>query len=52
MLACAIAAGVVSGCGSTNEEFSAREADNALAALDAAQEFVDEGRCDAASRRA
>ncbi len=51
MLACAIVAGVVSGCGGSGQDFSAREADNALAALDAAQEFVDEGRCEAADRR-
>lgn len=41
----------VSGCGSTDETFSNSEADNALAALDAIQEYVDEGRCERASRR-
>lgn len=51
LLACAIAAWVVSGCGSSGEKFDSGEADRALAALDAAQEYVDEGRCEAASRR-
>lgn len=41
----------VSGCGSSNEKFTDSEADNALAALDAIQEYVDEGRCERASRR-
>jgi hypothetical protein len=42
---------VVSGCGSSNEKFSSSEADNALAALDAVQEYVDEGRCNSARSR-
>lgn len=49
-LLCALIA-VVSGCGSSNEKFSFSEADNALAALDAAQEYVDEGRCNSARSR-
>lgn len=47
---CALIA-VVSGCGSSDEKFSASEADNALAALDAVQEYVDEGRCNRARSR-
>lgn len=42
---------VVSGCGSSDEKFSSSEADNALAALDAVQEYVDEGRCNSARSR-
>lgn len=42
---------VVGGCGSTDETFSASEADRALAALDAVQEYVDEGRCNSAESR-
>ncbi|MGH2958890.1 MAG: hypothetical protein ACRDKE_04750 [Solirubrobacterales bacterium] len=49
-LICALIA-VVSGCGSADEKFSASEADNALAALDAVQENVDEGRCNRARSR-
>ena len=49
-LICALIA-VVSGCGSSNEKFSDSEADNALAALDAVQEYVDEGRCNSARSR-
>ncbi|MGK2878685.1 MAG: hypothetical protein ACSLFF_08970 [Solirubrobacterales bacterium] len=39
------------GCGGTDEKFTSGEADRALAALDAVQEYVDEGRCSAAARR-
>lgn len=42
---------VVSGCGNSDEKFSDSEADNALAALDAVQEYVDEGRCNRARSR-
>lgn len=49
-LICALIA-VASGCGSSNEKFSDSEADNALAALDAVQEYVDEGRCNRARSR-
>lgn len=49
-LLCALIA-VISGCGSANEKFSDSEADNALAALDAVQEYVDEGRCNRARSR-
>lgn len=49
-LICALIA-VVSGCGSSNQKFSSSEADNALAALDAVQEYVDEGRCNRARSR-
>lgn len=42
---------VISGCGSSNEKFTDSEADNALAALDAVQEYVDEGRCNSARSR-
>lgn len=41
----------VSGCGSSDETFTSAEADRALAALDAIQEYVDEGQCTKASRR-
>lgn len=50
MLICALLA-VASGCGSSDEKFSGSEADNALAALDAVQEYVDEGRCNRARSR-
>jgi hypothetical protein len=49
-LLCALIA-VISGCGSSDEKFSDSEADNALAALDAVQEYVDEGRCNSARSR-
>jgi hypothetical protein len=49
-LFCALLVGA-SGCGGTNEQFTEGEADRALAALDAVQEYVDAGRCAAASRR-
>lgn len=49
-LTCALIA-VISGCGSSDEKFSNSEADNALAALDAVQEYVDEGRCNRARSR-
>lgn len=42
---------VASGCGGTDEQFTSGEADRALAALDAVQENVDDGRCTAAARR-
>lgn len=42
---------VVSGCGSSDETFSAGEADRALSALDSVQEYVDEGRCNSAESR-
>lgn len=48
---CALALFVVSGCGSSDEKFDPGEADRALAALDALQEYVDEGRCNAAESR-
>lgn len=41
----------VAGCGSANEKFTDGEAERALAALDAIQGYVDEGRCASASRR-
>lgn len=47
----AAALAVVSGCGSADETFTAGEADRALAALDAVQEYVDEGRCNSAESR-
>jgi hypothetical protein len=50
MLICASLA-VVSGCGGTNEAFTSGEVDRALAALDAIQEYVDEGRCNRARSR-
>jgi hypothetical protein len=50
-LLCVSAILAVSGCGSSNEKFSSAESDRALAALDAIQEFVDEGRCTSAQRR-
>lgn len=49
-LICAFIA-VASGCGSSDEKFSNSEADNALAALDAVQQYVDEGRCNRARSR-
>lgn len=48
---CALALFVAAGCGSSNEKFEDGEADRALAALDALQEYVDEGRCNAAESR-
>lgn len=42
---------VVSGCGSSDETFTSGEADRALSALDAVQEYVDEGRCGSAESR-
>jgi hypothetical protein len=48
-LSCALIAGI-SGCGGTNEQFTAGEADRALAAMDAIEEYVDAGRCAAAER--
>lgn len=42
---------VVSGCGSSDETFTAGEADRALAALDTIQENLDEGRCNSAESR-
>jgi hypothetical protein len=42
---------VATGCGSSDETFTSGEADRALAALDATQEYVDDGRCTAAARR-
>lgn len=50
MLICASLA-VVSGCGGSNEKFTSSEADNALAALDAVQQNVDDGRCSRARSR-
>jgi cell division septation protein DedD len=47
---CALTA-AAAGCGSSSEKFSSGEADRALAALDATQQAVDEGRCTAAERR-
>ena len=48
---CALALFAVTGCGSSDEKFASDEADRALAALDALQEYVDEGRCNAAESR-
>ncbi|MBI2691093.1 MAG: hypothetical protein HYX29_04015 [Solirubrobacterales bacterium] len=42
---------VISGCGNSSEKFSNSEADNALTALDAVQQYVDEGRCNRARSR-
>ncbi len=50
-LLCAGAVAAAAGCGSSNEMFSAGEAGRALAALDAVQEYVDEGRCNSAESR-
>lgn len=47
----AAALAVASGCGSADETFTSGEADRALAALDAIQEYVDEGRCNSAESR-
>lgn len=47
----AAALATTSGCGSADETFTAGEADRALAALDAVQEYVDEGRCNSAESR-
>lgn len=47
----AAALAVVGGCGSADETFTQGEADRALAALDAVQEYVDEGRCNSAESR-
>lgn len=47
----ASALAVVSGCGNSEETFSAGEADRALSALDSIQEYVDEGRCNSAESR-
>lgn len=41
----------VSGCGSSEETFTAGESDRALAALDSVQEYMDEGRCNSAESR-
>lgn len=41
----------VSGCGSSDETFSAGESDRALTALDSIQEYMDEGRCNSAESR-
>jgi hypothetical protein len=50
MLICASLV-VASGCGSSKETFTSSEADNALAALDAVQQYVDDGRCSRAKSR-
>lgn len=50
LLICA-SLGVASGCGGSNQAFTSGEADRALAALDAIQEYVDEGRCNRARSR-
>lgn len=39
---------VISGCGASDETFTSGEADRALAALDAVQQYVEEGRCEKA----
>lgn len=41
----------MTGCGGSNQQFSTAEADRALAALDAIQEYVDAGRCQRAAKR-
>ncbi len=48
--ACAVAA-VLAGCGASDEKFTSGEAARALDALDAIQEFVEEGRCELARKR-
>lgn len=48
--ACAVVA-VFAGCGSSDEKFTSGESSRALAALDAIQEFVEQGRCEAARKR-
>ncbi len=41
----------ISGCGSSNEKFTSGEANRAIAALEAVQQNVDDGRCAAAQKR-
>ena len=45
------AALVFSGCGSSDQKFSSAESNRALAALDAIQQYVDEGECAKAQSR-
>lgn len=49
-IALCVALAALAGCGSSDEQFSSGEADRALAALDAAQEQIDDGRCSAVQR--
>lgn len=46
-----VAALVFSGCGSSDQKFSSAESNRALAALDAIQQYVDEGECSKAQSR-
>jgi hypothetical protein len=51
VLAVCVAAFALSGCGSSNEKFSSAESDRAMAALDAIQQYVDDGECAKAQSR-